>query len=75
MDKKGKVNFHTKLKLKIYEEYLKAYISILNTQHWIKKINIIEPFAGQGMIGEDKGSAVLQRMLYCSLNHQKHYFY
>jgi three-Cys-motif partner protein len=61
MDRKGNMKFHTRLKLKIYEEYLKAYISILNTQSWVEKINIIEPFAGQGMIDTEKGSAVIAR--------------
>ncbi|ACC97785.1 hypothetical protein Emin_0223 [Elusimicrobium minutum Pei191] len=60
MDTSGKIKFHTKLKLKIYEEYLKAYLPIMNTQDWATNVSVIEPFAGQG-VAEDggKGSAMV----------------
>lgn len=53
---------HSKVKLSIYKEYLKAYLAIMSVQIWYKQINVIDPFAGIGIAnnGQD-GSAVIAR--------------
>ena len=53
---------HSKVKLSIYKEYLKAYLAIMSVQIWYKQINVIDPFAGVGISnnGQD-GSAIIAR--------------
>lgn len=48
MDTKNAINEHSRLKLKIYNSYLKAYVSIMKMVPHFKEIRIIEPFAGKG---------------------------
>lgn len=48
MDTKNAINEHSRLKLKIYNSYLKAYVSIMKMVPRFKEIRIIEPFAGKG---------------------------
>lgn len=48
MDKKHNINEHSEIKLDIYINYLKAYLSIIKNLKWLSGIEIYDIFAGQG---------------------------
>ncbi len=43
---------HTKLKLRIYQEYVNAWLKIFSRQDWCKEVYIIDCFAGRGTYDE-----------------------
>lgn len=53
---------HSKIKLSIYKEYLKAYLAVMSVQQAYKQMNIIDPFAGIGIANNGaEGSAIIAR--------------
>lgn len=63
---------HSKIKLSIYKEYLKAYLAIMSVQPWYKRINVIDPFAGIGIANNgQEGSAVIARNIIQGLSTDK----
>ena len=48
MDKNHNINEHSEIKLDIYINYLKAYLSIIKNVDWVSGIEIYDIFAGQG---------------------------
>lgn len=48
MDKNHNINEHSEIKLDIYINYLKAYLSIIKNLKWLSGIEIYDIFAGQG---------------------------
>ena len=53
---------HSRIKLGIYKEYLKAYLAIMAVQPRYKQINVVDPFAGVGIANNgQEGSAVIAK--------------
>ncbi|BAG13543.1 SAM-dependent methyltransferase [Candidatus Endomicrobiellum trichonymphae] len=68
MDTKGNIENHSKIKLSIYEKYLKAYLSIM-MRLYFTDIFIVEPFAGKGISNNgEEGSAIIAKNVITSIS-------
>lgn len=59
MDKKGRIQEHSKIKLELYRLYLELYLTVLLNSGSFRIINIHDIFAGKGKSGNENGSALL----------------
>lgn len=57
-DKSQRLLVHSKAKVRLYKEYLTAYLSILGISNF-HSISIYDMFAGEGQYGEDFGSSIV----------------
>ncbi|MCL2331837.1 MAG: three-Cys-motif partner protein TcmP [Proteobacteria bacterium] len=70
MDKKNNITDHSEEKLKIYKEYLRAYLEIMALPVIkYKDIYVIEPFAGCGVSenGKDGSTIIAKNLIYSKL--------
>lgn len=68
MNTKGIIGEHSKVKLDIYKEYLKAYLAIMCVQKHYNTISIVDPFAGTGKDKNGKkGSAIIEKEVISTL--------
>lgn len=59
MDKKGRIQEHSKIKLELFRLYLELYLAVLLNAKTFSSLNIHDPFAGRGKTGNENGSALL----------------
>jgi three-Cys-motif partner protein len=60
MDKKGRIQEHSKKKLELFRSYLELYLTVLANSRGFRKIIVHDIFAGRGeSAGGEKGSALL----------------
>ncbi|MDR2268631.1 MAG: three-Cys-motif partner protein TcmP [Rickettsiales bacterium] len=69
MDTKNLITEHSKVKLEIYKEYLKAYLAIMTLPNvYYRNIYVIDPFAGMGKSDNgESGSAVIANNVFTEM--------
>lgn len=60
MDKKGRIEIHSKIKLQLYHAYLERYLTVLSVSNFFNALHVYDIFAGRGKSASgEEGSALL----------------